>query len=135
MQEAPRVALLERLAAPPGTFTAGDPSAVMRSVVLNLRRLLNSREGSAGAQLDLGLPSPHEMLQNWPASRDAALAAIRRCVQLYEPRLVDVVVRALPFTPGDTALSFQVAARLCGLQRTPISLTTAVTADGRVTLG
>jgi len=134
MQQPTRVALLERLAAPDVRHAASDPAAVVRSVIYNLRRVLNSREGSAPAQPELGLPSPHELLQNWPVSREAALAAVRRCVQRYEPRLTDVVVRSVPYSPGDTALSFQVAARLIGPERTPVTLTTAVTADGRVSL-
>ena len=149
----PRVALLERLAAPEsrpavrdgGAFaTSGQISgqvsgsetdaAVVRSVLFNLRRVLNSREGAAAAQMEFGLPSPQELLQNWPVSREGALAAIRRCLLRYEPRLTEVIVRTVPFAPGDLALSFQIAARLIGPTRTQINLTTAVTSDGRVSL-
>ena len=134
MQNPTRVALLERLAAPVARHVDDDQAAVVRSVIFNLRRVLNSREGSAGAQPDLGLPSPHELLQNWPISREAALTAVRRCVERYEPRLTEVVVRPVPYSPGDTALSFQVSARLIGPGRTPVTLTTAVTSEGRVAL-
>lgn len=140
MATAPRVALLERLAAPDSRTVARDRSfgdndaAVVRSVLHNLRRVLNSREDSAEAQPDLGLPSPQELLQNWPVSRERALTAIRRCIEHYEPRLCEVIVRTVPYAPGDIALGFQIAARLIGPSRTPISLTTAVTSDGRVSL-
>ena len=154
----PRVALLERLAAPESRPAIRDGSgatgsgasnsgstgsnssasesdaAVVRSVLFNLRRVLNSREGAAAAQMEFGLPSPQELLQNWPVSREGALAAIRRCLLRYEPRLTEVIVRTVPFAPGDLALSFQIAARLIGPTRTQINLTTAVTADGRVSL-
>ena len=134
-----RVALLERLSgvddrAGTGQFTlGGEEGAVVRSVVHNLRKVLNSREGSAPAQPEYGLPSPHELLQNWPASRAQALEAIRRCIGLFEPRLVDVAVRAVQADPGQLALGFQISARLVGSQQA-ISFTTAVTAAGRVTL-
>ena len=39
-----------------------DRGAVMRSVMLNLQRILNTRQGSSLAQDDLGIPSPHELL-------------------------------------------------------------------------
>ncbi len=134
MQPTVRVALLERLASPPGRHVDDDQAAVMRSVLASLRRVLNSREGSAAAQPDFGLQSPHELLQNWPASRELALTTIRRCLQRFEPRLTDIVVRPVPYTPGDTAISFQIAARLVGPGRVPVSLTTALSADGRVSL-
>jgi len=144
MANAPRVALLERLAAPdfrPAERAVADriesstnDAAVVRSVLFNLRRVLNSREGSAAAQLEFGLPSPQELLQNWPVSREGALVAIRRCLQRYEPRLTEVIVRAVPYAPGDLALSFQIAARLIGPSRTAITLTTAVMPDGRISL-
>ena len=139
MPPTPRVALLERLAASDGRSGARDgiggdhDAAVVRSVLFNLRRILNSREGAAQAQRDLGLPSPQDLLQNWPSSREGALTAIRRCIQRFEPRLTEVVVRAMPST-GELALSFQIAARLIGPGRIPISLTTAVTPDGRMSL-
>jgi type VI secretion system protein len=134
MQSLVRVALLERLSGTVSRHVVEDPGAVMRSVLLNLRRVLNSREGAAGANLEFGLPSPHELLLNWPGSQAQALAAVRRCLQRYEPRLTEIVVRPVPYTPGDTAISFQISARLIGPTRTPISLTTALSADGRVNL-
>jgi len=100
MQSPVRVALLERLSGTVSRHAAEDPGAVMRSVFYNLRRVLNSREGSAGANLEFGLPSPHELLQNWPGSQAQALAAVRRCLQRFEPRLTDIVVRPVPYAPA-----------------------------------
>jgi type VI secretion system protein len=131
---APRVALLERLAGVDARSSTTSDSAVVRSVVRNLRRLLNTRIGAAAAQPELGLPAPHELLQGWPQTREMALDAIRRCIQRYEPRLCEVVVRAMPGEPGDQALSFQIAARLVGPGRLAVNLTTAVHADGAISL-
>jgi type VI secretion system protein len=134
-----RVALLERLSgAESRSGTAplavpGEDTSVVRSVVNNLRKILNSREGSAPAQPLYGLPSPNELLQGWPASRELALQAIRRCIANYEPRLIEVIVRAVPREPNQPSVSFQITARITGA-RQPISLTTSVGADGRVSL-
>ena len=83
----PRVALLERLAAPeirpairdgsgstgsPGSGTSASESdaAVVRSVLFNLRRVLNSREGAAAAQMEFGLPSPQEFFKFYGLTAD-----------------------------------------------------------------
>ena len=134
-----RVALLERLSGAGGRggtdvfATGGEDAAIVRSVVHNLRQVLNSREGSAPAQPTYGLPSPNELLHSWPASREPALQAIRRCIARFEPRLVDVIVRSVPRETDQPSVDFQVTARLKG-SRQPITLTTKVGADGSVSL-
>ncbi|GDY14346.1 hypothetical protein LBMAG53_32240 [Planctomycetota bacterium] len=128
-----RVALLERLSAGDrGPTLAEDRAAVLRSVLRNLSRVLNSRQGSAPAQMELGLPSPHELLQGFPANLPRTLKDIRACLQRYEPRLAGVVVKHVPSEGGDLAIRFQITAVLAGGDRTPVNLATAFTGDGRV---
>ena len=128
----PRVALLERLASGAQERSiAEDRSAVMRSVLANLACILNARSGSAPAQMDLGLPSPHEMLQGFPATLPRALTDIRACIAAYEPRLSRVAVRHIPGEPGDRAIRFQITAVLMG-EDAPLTLTTAFASDGRI---
>ncbi len=112
-----------------------DRGAVMRSVLLNLQRILNSRQGAAAAQPDLGIPSPHELLQGYPASAEQAQRAVKACIQRYEPRLANVVVVIDKSEEVRQSISFQVSAQLAGGdRRDPVSFHTAITPDGRIRL-
>lgn len=128
-----RVSLLERLSAGEHALTmVDDRGTVVRSILTNLTAILNARSGSAAAQMDLGLPSPHELLQGFPANLPRALQDIKACIQRYEPRLTAVTVRHLKDEDSAVAaIRFQITAMLSG-DRTPLSLTTAVSGDGRV---
>ncbi len=108
-----------------------DRPAVLRSVLLNLANILNTRVGSAAAQPDLGVPSPHELMQGYPGTVDDARKAIKACIVTYEPRLTNVVVTSLVDETGTLAIRFQVTAQLAGgTTRDPVSFRTAVTPDG-----
>jgi type VI secretion system protein len=133
------ITLLERLnrAAREGGLRTvkEDRAAVMRSVLLNLQRILNSREGSSAAQPDLGIPSPHELLQGFPATAESAQKAVKACIQRYEPRLMNVVVTLERSDEQRASIGFQVTAQLAGGdRRDPVSFHTAVTPDGRIRL-
>lgn len=108
-----------------------DRAAVLRSVLGNLGHLLNTRQGSAAAQPDLGVPSPHELMQGFPETLDDARRAIKTCITMYEPRLTNVVVTHLVDETSDLVIRFQVSAQLAGgTTRDPVSFRTAVTPDG-----
>jgi len=108
-----------------------DRPAVLRSVLRNLANILNTRVGSAAAQPDLGVPSPHELMQGFPGTVDDARKAIKSCIVTYEPRLTNVVVTSLVDEAGTLAIRFQVTAQLAGgTTRDPVSFRTAVTPDG-----
>ncbi len=133
------ITLLERLnraAREGGARTVKeDRGAVMRSVLLNLQRILNTRQGSAAAQSDLGVPSPHELLIGFPASLDQAQRAVKQCIQRYEPRLVNVVVAIDKEDDQKQAIAFSVTAQLAGGdRRDPVSFHTAISPDGRIRL-
>jgi len=131
------VTLLERIA----LASAGDRNrtiqedrgAVARSILRNLQMLLNSRQGNAPAQMDLGIPSPHELMQGFPGTLDSAQKAIRQCILRYEPRVTAVLVTHVPSTDGAQSVSFRISAQLAGDGRPEsLSLQTAITADGRI---
>jgi len=112
-----------------------DRGAVMRSVLLNLQRILNTRQGSAAAQNDLGVPSPHELLIGFPSSLDQAQRAVKQCIQRYEPRLVNVVVSIDKEDDQKQAIAFSVTAQLAGGdRRDPVTFHTAISPDGRIRL-
>jgi type VI secretion system protein len=133
------ITLLERLsraAREGGARTVKeDRGAVMRSVLLNLQRILNSREGAAAAQPELGIPSPHELMRGYPATTEVALRAVKLCIQRFEPRLTNVVVTIDKSEEQRMAIGFTVAAQLAGGdRRDPISFHTSITPDGRMRL-
>jgi len=110
-----------------------DRPAVLRSILHNLENLLNTRTGSAPAQMDLGVPSPHELMQGFPATLDDARRAIKTCIQTYEPRLSNVVVSPITADDRDLVIRFQVAAQLAGGDdHDAVSFRTAIGADGIV---
>ncbi len=133
------ITLLERLsraAREGGARTVKeDRGAVMRSVLLNLQRILNSREGAAAAQPELGIPSPHELMRGYPATTEVALRAVKLCIQRFEPRLTNVVVSIDKSEEQRMAIGFTVSAQLAGGdRRDPVSFHTSITPDGRMRL-
>lgn len=133
------ITLLERLsraAREGGARTVKeDRGAVMRSVLLNLQRILNSREGAAAAQPELGIPSPHELMRGYPATTEVALRAVKLCIQRFEPRLTNVVVTIDRSEEQRMAIGFTVSAQLAGGdRRDPVSFHTSITPDGRLRL-
>lgn len=133
------VTLLERLnraAREGGARTVKeDRGAVMRSVLLNLQRILNTRQGASSAQPELGIPSPHELLQGFPATSPDAQRAVKACIARYEPRLTNIVVAIEPCEGQRHEIAFQVSAQLAGGdRRDPVSFHTAITQDGRIRL-
>lgn len=112
-----------------------DRGAVMRSVLRSLQRILNTRLGSSAAQPELGIPSPHELMQGFPGTQELAQKAVRQCIQRYEPRLANVAVAFDADADRRDGITFQVSAQLAGGdRRDPVSFHTAISPDGRIRL-
>ncbi|MFW5750330.1 MAG: type VI secretion system baseplate subunit TssE [Planctomycetota bacterium] len=77
-----------------------DRASLSESVVVNVRRMLETRLGSARCQPDFGTPAPAELAYGYPASADRFRCALARCLARYEPRLQNPRV-AFVETPGD----------------------------------
>ena len=92
--------LFERLVEDTGAWLEGE-GALRQSVARELSRLLNARSRltmtefakSECGVLDYGVPDFSERSLRSGADRDAILAAVRRAIALFEPRLVNVVVK------------------------------------------
>lgn len=92
--------LFERLVEDTGAWLEGE-GALRQSVARELSRLLNARSRLTMAEfaksecgvLDYGVPDFSERSLRSGADRDAILAAVRRAIALFEPRLVNVVVK------------------------------------------
>ncbi|RJP73289.1 MAG: type VI secretion system baseplate subunit TssE [Candidatus Zixiibacteriota bacterium] len=130
--------LLERLSRPApggGLRRGGDPSVRLPSIVRHLRRLLNTRQGSAGIAEDYGLPDLTAMISgsgSFPAREIEENLA--RVVERYEPRLHRVKVTLVPDTDGILVRRFRLEAYLAEDWNLPVVFETVISADGRVDL-
>ncbi|MGN6086174.1 type VI secretion system baseplate subunit TssE [Trinickia sp.] len=94
------IPLFERLVEDADAWLEGE-GALKRSVARELSRLLNARSRLTMAEfahsdcgvLDYGVPDFSERSLRSGADRDAILAAVRRAIALFEPRLVNVAVK------------------------------------------
>ena len=102
----------------------------VRSIVAHLHVLLNTIQGSHAADPMLGRPDLTDLLHSYPAGVRAAERAMRTAIERFEPRLVEVEVRAVE-SSDVLALAFQIrATRAADLTR-PIRLFTELDVRGR----
>jgi type VI secretion system protein len=106
--------LFERLlgVGSPKRSTGADQRVALHSVLANLRDILGTRQGSAAAQPELGLPPPNELRQNYPASIADMQRAIAETISRYEPRLREVKVTYIQVEDEQLTVHFQVSAAL-----------------------
>ncbi len=130
--------LLERLAqakTKPARTMVEDPNALLKSVLRNLGRILNSRQGTAPAQMDFGIPAPSEITQAFPDSVDKMQRVIRECIEKYEPRLSNVNVIYVESEHDILTLRFQVNAKVkTSNQHYPVFFDTLVDSTGHIRL-
>ncbi len=130
--------LLERLSRPRAaaarTMSENTPELV-RSVLRNLQRILNSRQGHAAAQMDLGMPAPCEITQAFPDALAWMLRGIRACIEKYEPRIQVVDIARVESEEDALTLRFQITARVAAMKGGPtVSFDTVVDPTGRIRL-
>lgn len=128
--------LLERLRKPTGKSPQTlheDAVALLRSILRNLNRILNSRAGQFPAQLDYGIPSPAEIAQAYPDSIKVVQRQMRECIEKYEPRLKDVQVTQIESDDQKLAVRFQVTARLATTtEQRQVKFDTVIEASGHI---
>ena len=135
MVDEPGPMLIERLIAGGKSLrlVPGDHRALMASIRSNLLDVLGSRQGSALAHPDLGLPPPNELRQNFPASIADVQRAITATIARYEPRLRDVQVTYVQVEGEHLVVHFQISASLVeGGRRQAINFETSIDHSGRV---
>lgn len=112
-----------------------DTGALLRSILGNLARILNTRSGQAPAQMDYGIASPAEVAQAYPESLSTMQKTIRMCIERYEPRLKDVQVMQIESDDNKLAVRFQITARLTtSKDGTHVSFDTLLDPAGHVNL-
>lgn len=115
-----------------GRFSDGTPLDAVheqelrtRSVIDNLNRLLNSRQGTIAHMPDYGLPNLGEIYRDAPETIELFRAAIRETVEKYEPRMRRVRVTHEPSDPHAGRLVFLLTGELVGGERVQFETTFA----------
>lgn len=107
--------LFERLRKPQATIdhSVGDVTAgIMRSILHNLKRVLNARKGQSPAQMEFGITSPSDMASGYPESVYDMQREIRDAIERYEPRLTDVQLTQIESEDDKLVARFQISAKL-----------------------
>ena len=107
-----------------------DPGA---SIAAHLAVLFQARRGSAPAARDFGRPDLTDLVHTWPEGVRAIERALRQLVERYEPRLVEVSVRAVR-SEDPLVLAFQVSGRAHDDPRRAHRFVTEIDALGRCTV-
>lgn len=131
--------LLERLQeAAEGAASSREPGSIARlqsSVLANLRRILNARQGCCETRPDFGMADLNDAIGQ---GADAVLSVARLVqaqIEAFEPRLENVTVRYLPDLDNPLQLAFHITATLrYGEQSEPITFDTILSDDKRITV-
>lgn len=128
--------LLERLAKPKTAASrtmSENTGEMVRSVVDHLRKMLNTKQGHAPAQMDYGIPDPSDVAHSLPDAIGTMQRSIRACIEKYEPRLTAVNVVHVESEHDVLTLRFQISAQLSTTkERVPVCFDTLVDASGRI---
>ncbi|WP_024508475.1 type VI secretion system baseplate subunit TssE [Bradyrhizobium sp. ARR65] len=124
--------LMERLE--DGTATnQGAFDRLRASVLENLRRVLNSRQGCCETRPDFGMPDLNEAVGQGAEAVRALAHSLKKQIEVFEPRLKNVSIRFHADPDNPLQLSFQVNATLdYNDQIEPISFDTIVEKHVRV---
>ena len=130
--------LLDRLSKPMAersrTIT-DNPVERQRSILQNLQRILNTRTGHAGAQMDLGTPAPGEMALASAEGIGGALRVMKQAIEKYEPRLKSVEITQIHVKDEVLTLRFQITATIVSPRGgSSISFDTLIDPSGRIKL-
>ena len=102
------------------------------SVLEHLRVLLNTRRGDSEAAPDFGIPDFTDYLHNVPNALLELQIALQQTIARYEPRLTQIVVRAVDVDPASLVLYFEVSAKVTGARDQPLRFVTRMVRGGRV---
>ena len=130
--------LFERLRRAPvttGHITEHDLDDLRLSIIHNLERILNSREGMAPACATYGLPDLTQIVNGVPERAREIEESIERCIKAHEPRVAQVEVEHVPNAHGPMTACFRIRASVhAGKSAEEVWFETVVVSSGRVKL-
>lgn len=89
-----------------------DAERTLHSVIGNLRRLFNSRQGAVAHLPSYGLPDLTEVYGDGSRAVEALRRAVQAAVEAYEPRLKRVRVEPVPVSSGEMRIALIVSGEL-----------------------
>ena len=103
-----------------------EPGQRLQSVMSNLIRLFNTRQGSIAHLPDYGLPETTSVYYDAPYALDGLRQAVREVVQKYEPRLQRIYVEHQGTeATDDMRVTFLISAQLDSGERVRFQTTFA----------
>ncbi len=115
----------------------GDsPEETVKSILLHIGKILNTRQGSCCLADDFGIPDFTDLATTFrPESIPEIEIALGKIISKYEPRLSEVKVIFDPQPEQYTNVCFKLHGRLQGEQLSlPVIFETLLTADGRLSV-
>ena len=82
------------------------------SVLDNLRRILNARQGCCETRPDFGMPDLNDAIGHGADAVLGVARTVKQQIEMFEPRLKDVSVRFLADPDNPLQLDFQISAML-----------------------
>jgi type VI secretion system lysozyme-like protein len=120
-----------------GRMSSPDPRRVpdlMDSIVTNVTALFNTHEGDGYTCPNMGCDFVG-LMSRWPTSESDVMAALRRTVEMYEPRLRNVQVRRVEGAPHTVAIEITAELKDGSGSRDRIRLQTQLSVDGHFQVG
>ncbi|CAN1523843.1 COG3518 Predicted component of the type VI protein secretion system [Rhabdaerophilaceae bacterium] len=120
-----------RLSAVADSFSV---AMVTESIVDNIRRIFNTRQGAVETRPDYGMPDLNDVVSLFLEAVPAIETAVRDQIEKFEPRLrnIDVAFEAHPDDP--MALGFVVTATIVGRDGEQIRFDTRLGDDRRLSI-
>ena len=126
----------ERLEAPAegdGYRLRTDSRRLTESVLIHLRDLLNTRQGSAMALPDYGLPDFNDLAKRFPDAIFELKRNIKSCIEKFEPRLTRVRVEYVRDEEDPLRLRYEISAQLLSEdEATNVCFETTLESGGKV---
>ncbi len=130
---------LERSADPTSSGRSVYRGEDLESIVSeHLKRMLNTRAGSALTVPDYGIVELAELVNDFPNANGIMQRSIKHTLSKYEPRLRNIQVRAIdPEVPDPTNIHFEITAQLVypDGERQAVRFNTSVDESSNVTVG
>lgn len=105
--------LFERLeAASVGGAIQPPPSSQAESVLSNVRRILNARQGCCQTRHDFGLPDVVHLSDEASEAVPEIGRAVKLLLERFEPRLRNITVRPMPTAEMMSVYTFAISATL-----------------------
>jgi type VI secretion system lysozyme-like protein len=118
-------------------MSASDPRRrpdLMNAILNNVTAILNTHEGDGYTCPTMGYDFVG-LMSRWPTSESDVMAALRRTVEMYEPRLRNVHVRRVDSEGYTIAVEITAELKDGTGNRDRIRLQTELAVDGRVQVG